>query len=322
VGSRNWKAQFSWAQRQADVQLIFLSSTWLTSTNCCGELVDYIKDVQSGKRVPSLVVAVLQVKFEIISTARTSSLEREEILREFARELSHPPLIHPPDLIMALDTLMHALREAHSGRLLQALSTRLSPLLEARLMRWFQATPINWFERRRRQLPDQREHLKAYLTSLDGFVKGLLNPDGLINLRDVLCSRRSEGQGRDWFEQWYGQGSFTLKDFANKLLLRIRDLVGNEEGWLRPEARALTDVRRQTRLFGQDAVELSAFYVWLQTKSKRHLKSASQQCEKLKLILQERIGDFRDLRAWYEEDLHAGLEACRQVRVCVQLLSY
>jgi hypothetical protein len=85
VGSRNWKAQYSWAQRQADVQLIFLSSTWLASMYCCGELADYFEDVRNGKRVPSLVFVILEERFEF---GHYPWYARPDLVGEFARELS------------------------------------------------------------------------------------------------------------------------------------------------------------------------------------------------------------------------------------------
>ena len=41
-GYRNWKRLFTWAQQEAKLNLYFISSAWLNSPYCLGELADLI----------------------------------------------------------------------------------------------------------------------------------------------------------------------------------------------------------------------------------------------------------------------------------------
>ena len=42
-GYRNWKRVFTWAQEESKLNLFFISSVWLQSPYCLGELADLIK---------------------------------------------------------------------------------------------------------------------------------------------------------------------------------------------------------------------------------------------------------------------------------------
>jgi hypothetical protein len=61
-GKRNWKAQFEWARQIAEVMLLFLSSSWFCSTNCCRELADYIEAIKRGEEVPVLLIVTRDSK--------------------------------------------------------------------------------------------------------------------------------------------------------------------------------------------------------------------------------------------------------------------